>query len=148
MEDLHQKVAYLQGLMAGLDLQQDSREGKILVEMVGVMNEVADHIAELRATQEELEDQLEDLEENLTDLEEEVFDDSTDWMEVECPNCHEVVCFDSDIAESDDLIEVTCPNCDAVVFVNDDEALELTEDTDHGQMRVIPGGAAADDEDI
>ncbi|MFZ5650999.1 MAG: AraC family transcriptional regulator, partial [Bacillota bacterium] len=52
--------------------------------------------------------------------EQEAGDDVEEYLEVDCPRCGEVVCFDSDILEDNDTIEVTCPNCDEVVFINDD----------------------------
>ena len=42
-----------------------------------------------------------------------------DYVEVECPQCHDIICFESDIVDDEDIIEVTCPNCSKVVFVND-----------------------------
>ena len=42
-------------------------------------------------------------------------------VDVECPNCHETVCFDESILYDEDPIEVICPNCEAVVFSNEDE---------------------------
>ena len=50
-----------------------------------------------------------------------------DYVEMTCPNCGEVVCFDQDILEADEAIEVVCPVCDGVVFTND---LEYTEPVD------------------
>ena len=68
----------------------------------------------------------------LADVEDEVFDvdddEDDDMVDVECPNCHEQVCFDASILYDDDLIEVTCPNCGAVVFVNDEEDDEELEE--------------------
>ena len=40
-------------------------------------------------------------------------------MEVECKNCHDIICFEEELLFDDDVIEITCPNCNQVVFVND-----------------------------
>ena len=132
MKDLMQKVAYLQGLADGLNLEE-SKEGKVISEMLGVMEEMVDYMGFLKEEQEELEDYMESIDSDLADLEDDFFDDECDececgceeedddFVEIECPSCHEEVCFDAEVLFDDDLIEVTCPVCDTVVFVNGDE---------------------------
>ena len=62
---------------------------------------------------------LDSLDEELMDLEEDIYrHDDEGFVEMECPECHQVVYFDTSILDSEDDIEVTCPNCDSVVFVN------------------------------
>ena len=123
MRDLQQKVAYVQGLSDGLDLE-NSKEGRIISEMLGILEGMADYIDSLQEQLEDMEDYIESIDSDLSDVEDEIFGDEEeggedDMVDVECPNCHEQVCFDSAILYDDDLIEVTCPNCNAVVFVND-----------------------------
>ncbi|MGI6552852.1 MAG: CD1247 N-terminal domain-containing protein [Bacillota bacterium] len=133
MVDLQKKVAYLQGLMEGLDLE-DSKEKRILKQVLDILEDVTDALQELKQGQTDLEDYIESVDEDLFDLEDEIYDDDDDdddddyrcdcdedgeYVEVECPKCHDLVVFDASIMEDDDLIEVTCPNCDEVVFVND-----------------------------
>ena len=44
-----------------------------------------------------------------------------DHIEIECPECEEIVCL-KQIYYDEDLIEITCPNCDAVVYrIGEDE---------------------------
>lgn len=128
MTDLKARVAYLQGLSAGLDLKADTREGKLLSGIIEVLDEFADSVSELEEAQNQLEDYIESIDEDLFHLEDEIYDDADaeednfagEYLEADCPRCGETVCFDSDILEDDDIVEVTCPNCDEVVFVNDD----------------------------
>lgn len=128
MHDLTERAAYLQGLAEGLDLGMDSKEGKVLSSMIDLLQDLAHSVSDLQVSHTELETYVETLDEDLYDLEDEVYedaaldlaDDEDDYVEVECPSCHETVSFDSDILEDDDILEVTCPNCDTVVFVNDD----------------------------
>ena len=131
MKEILQKVAYLQGLADGLELE-DSKEGRLIKEMLTVLDAMTDYIGALDEQIEDMEDYLESLDSDLADVEEEVFefdDEDDDMVDVECPNCHEQVCFDSSILYDDDLIEVTCPNCGAVVFVNDEEdEIELNDE--------------------
>ena len=92
---------------------------------------------------------IEEIDDDLYRLEEEHHDEDHDreedeYIEVTCPECGEVVCFDAEIVDDDDIVEVTCPNCDAVVFVNDDEG-ELEEMPD---SRRLSGNNKDKEEDI
>ena len=93
---------------------------------------------------------VDELDEDLAEVEEEVYgdedddcccgddcecddddcccEDDEDYVEVQCPNCHETVCFSSDILEADEPIEVVCPVCDAAVFSNDAEYVEVEDE--------------------
>jgi len=109
-----------------MNIESDSREGRILNGIIEVLDEFAQSLKEMEAAQDQLEDYLESIDEDLFHLEEGIYNDAEDseqeddYLEVDCPRCGEVVCFDSDILEDDDTVEVTCPNCDEVVFINDD----------------------------
>lgn len=140
MCELKAKVAYLQGMSAGLDLSQDSKEGRLLKGIIEVLDEFAQTVGGLEEGQEQLEDYVESLDEDLYHLEDDFYEDDAckegEYLEVDCPKCGETVCFDSDILEDDDIVEVTCPNCDEVVFVNDDN--------DDEQPEMIAGRVAGD----
>ncbi|MDA8211028.1 MAG: AraC family transcriptional regulator [Clostridia bacterium] len=149
MKELKQRVSYLQGLADGLDVGKETREGRLLNEIIDVLGQFADYIEDLDSAQAELEDYVESINEDLNDLEDEVFDDDhgcscddDEFVDVECPKCHEIVCFEADILDDEDSIEVTCPNCHEVVFVNDGEILEM-ETEEHLDSHV-----AKKDEDI
>ncbi len=130
MQDLTERAAYLQGLVDGLDLGKESKEGKVLNGMIGLLHEMAHSVTELEKSHSELETYVEAVDEDLLDLEDEVYEDDIqltgdedyedDYIDVECPVCRETVCFDPEILEDDDVVEVTCPNCDTVVFVNEE----------------------------
>jgi len=122
MTDLKAKVAYLQGLSTGLDLDANSKEHKLFNGIIEVLDEFADSVVELEEEQEQLEDYLETIDEDLYHLEGEIYedDDLDDFIEVRCSKCGETVYFDSHIPEDEDVVEVICPTCDEVVFVNDE----------------------------
>ena len=143
MCELKEKVVYLQGLAKGMELKENSKEGKLIAEMLDLLGNMADKINELAGEQDDLSDYVEELDDDLTELEDNFYgeydddsecccdddedycscDDDEDYVEVTCPQCHEVVCFDKDILDSEDLIEVVCPVCDAVVFVNNGQGV-------------------------
>ncbi|MEL7567877.1 MAG: CD1247 N-terminal domain-containing protein [Dehalobacterium sp.] len=122
MKDLKQQVSYLQGLAEGLGISEETKEGKIIKQIIEVLEGMALSIDDLKMQQADMETYLESIDDDLNDLEEDFYDDEdddTDYVEVKCPGCNDIVCFDADILEDDDLVEVTCPRCNEVVFIND-----------------------------
>lgn len=152
MHELKSKVAYLQGLSSGLNLNPDTTEGKLFQGIIGVLEEFANSFAQLEKSQEELEDYVETVDQDLSDLEEEFYKrQENDYVEVECPNCGETVCFDANVLEDDATVEVICPNCDEVVFINDDTLQPADEpEALEGSVAagITGGGVAGEEEDI
>ncbi len=125
MSDLKAKVAYLEGLAVGLNLPEDSKEGKLLEGIVEVLGEFADAVDNLEDAQGSLEDYLESIDEDLYALETQfnrTADDEdaeyAEYYEVECPKCEHVVCVDSDIFEDGNVESIKCPNCDEAIMLN------------------------------
>ena len=136
MQHMRKKIAYIRGLAEGMDLRH-SKEGRILTNIIQVLEDMAESMEVLEERQDELETYMETIDEDLHDLEEDVYEDiefadedNDDYIEATCPDCGDVVFFESDIVDDEDLIEVTCPNCDEVVFMNDG-TYELEEDHNH-----------------
>ena len=121
MRELKERVAYLQGLTEGLDVRDQSKEGRIINSLIEVMGEVVDNLDTLWDAHQQLEDYMETIDEDLYHLEGGELDDDLDeqTVEVTCPRCSDRVSFDSNVIEDGDVIEVTCPSCDEVVYVND-----------------------------
>lgn len=133
MGSIKEKVAYLQGLTRGLNINDQSTEGKLLLNVIDVLHDIADEINCLHVTQEDLENYVETIDEDLTELEEDVYEDDVtddDVIEVECPSCHETITFEADLLNEDDVVEVTCPNCGDVVYENTIEFAEEDDDVD------------------
>lgn len=143
MQTLRSRVAYLQGLSSGMNLNASSDEGKLLTGIIDVLEDFARSFDGLEAAHQEMEDYLDSIDEDLCELEDTVyegreeFDSGSEYLEVECPNCGEIVCFEAGILETDDIIEVTCPHCDQVAFVNDAFINEVHGDV-HGQGQTGP----------
>lgn len=124
---LNERAAYIKGLAEGMELNTDSKEGKIISALIELCSDMADEIAALdeqvdtvHAYCEELDADLGEVEELLLEEEddldcdgdccccdEDCEADDEDYFEVECPSCGEVVCFDGSI----DPEELTCPAC-------------------------------------
>lgn len=143
MQNIRSRVSYLQGLVSGLDIDNSTKEGRILNEMVQLLGDVSKELEELRANQAELESYLETLDEDLYDLEGEFYGTQDDMLDIDeenmvkvrCPECHDLVYFDADLLDDDDIIEITCPQCETVVYSTDDDfnqdvQVELVADTE------------------
>jgi phage FluMu protein Com len=150
MSNLRERIAYLQGLAEGLKLGEGDQKDKIIREVISVLADFADELENLQVAVEDLEMYLEDIEEDLEDFEEdeedffseEQVDQQVKYIEVECPRCHDIICFEEDILDDEDVIEVTCPNCNRVVFVNDG-SMPLPE-----RKKERSGDSPSDDEEI
>ena len=137
--ELIEKIGYLKGLADGVDLDKTTKEGKIIAALLDVVDLLANRVVELEQDVEELNDYCEELDEDLGDVEELLYDDEDeddeccdgdceccdgcddydmeDTYEVECPTCHETICFD----ESLDPTDLTCPACGAKINCRGDE---------------------------
>lgn len=134
MKHLYEEVAYLKGLAEGLEISAESKEGKMIHKIVDALEVFADAIVTLDEEQEELQDFVESIDEDLADLEEEIADMEDDlyeedeedddedfsYIEMECPNCGELVEIDEDLLY-DDEVDVVCPDCKAVILSSEDD---------------------------
>lgn len=118
MTSLKARVAYLQGLAAGLELPADSKEARLLEGIVEILSEFAEAVDELEVSQERLEDYLESIDEDLYGLERDVYPDEdergidTQCLDVMCPECEEAVGPDDRPAGGGGISLVNCPHCE------------------------------------
>ena len=73
MGNLTDRAAYLRGLAEGMGLDKEKKEHKLLLEMLGLMDEMAQKVSDLDADVGELEEYVEDLDSDLSDMEEVLF---------------------------------------------------------------------------
>ncbi len=116
MGNLKSRVAYLQGLVAGLELPEDDGEGKILSGIVDVLGAFANQVEELESSHANLEHYVESLDEDLYALESEIYHDTEDaaqegFLEIECPECRATVSVEPEMLEDEEMEPVVCPNC-------------------------------------
>ena len=126
---ISEKVAYLKGLAEGLNLDTDSKEGKLISVMIGILEEVGLSLEDMEENALNLGEEIDALSDDLADVESIVYDededdeDEEDGFEVECPNCDEPLFIgDDELAEG----VVVCPNCDTRF------SLDLSDDTVEG----------------
>lgn len=128
MKYLYEEVAYLKGLAEGLEISEETKEGKIINKIVDVLESFADAIVELEEEQIELIDYVESIDEDLSDIEDDIYEEEDDedddeeynYIEMECPNCNDFVEIDEDLLYNED-IDIVCPNCQAVILSSEDE---------------------------
>lgn len=132
MSYLSERISYLGGLAEGMEIGNETKEGRFLLALVSVMKEMVETIDEIEEKNEELLDYVQVLEEKI--LDESGLEDDTEEYEnlcerffaVECPECGEVVYFDQNMADSDNVL--ICPECNAPIKDPDDDEEDASVD--------------------
>lgn len=122
MENLNEKVAYLKGFLKGSDLDLTTSEGKILKEIIEVLEDTAEEIENLKEEQAEIAEYVDILDEDLSELEEEFYgeDEEEAFLEMTCPNCGETIYLEPELFEEEE-VSLTCPNCGEEIFLEEEE---------------------------
>lgn len=119
---LTEKAAYIKGLVEGLGLSDDSKEGKVYAAILDLLGDLALSCEDNEAGLDELYELVDTIDEDLGAVEEEVYDlcdcdDDCDCCDDEyavvCPNCNEEIAIDIDTIMNEEAI--TCPNCGEIL---------------------------------
>lgn len=152
MEFLYERVAYLKGLADGLDIEESTKEGKLLINIIDILEDFADAIVELDEDTEEISEYVDVMDEDLASIEDDIYEDEpyedifyedsfyeddendeeTDeigFVEIECPNCHEDVYVDEDLLYENSG-NVVCPRCHETVDFEEIEDYCCNDDFD------------------
>lgn len=140
---ISEKVAYLKGLMEGMNLSADSNEGKLFRAIVDVLDEIALEVEDLTDEVMELGDGLDVISDDLSDVEDVIFDeddfddyndeddededDEEECYATTCPECEEEIFFDDSVLEDG---KVECPNCGATLEFDPADLVEDEEEKD------------------
>ncbi len=137
---ISEKVAYLQGLAEGMNLDESTKEGKLLLAILDVLEDMAEEFSDIEDEIVDLEDGLDAVSDDLNDLEEFLYEESDDEDDEDdeddddeelfvttCPECEEEVVFDESVLEDG---EVICPNCGAKLEFDLSDLANATEDED------------------
>ena len=135
-----EKVSYIKGLADGLDLDKNSKEGKLFAAIIDALEDIA-------LTVSDNSEHIDAVDEDLAALEDWVYEDNGcdgdcdgcdgydyDYDDdedegvysFECPHCHETVFFDESLCDDDDA-DLVCPACGAkldrnsIFEIDDDE---------------------------
>lgn len=127
--DICEKISYIKGLTEGLELNTESKEGKILAAIIDLLGDMTEEICEIEDGLDELTEQLDAVDEDLSTVEEIVYDDEGDDCGCGCSNCHcgsegcqcgndGCCCCGSD--DDDELYEIECPACHDTIYLDAD----------------------------
>lgn len=136
MKYLGEEVAYLRGLAEGLEIESETKEGKMICKIIDVLENLADTLDDMQEDYDELVEYVESVDEDLSEVEdilyeedEDDFDDDYDdcddedelsYIEMECPNCGDLVDIDEELL-FDDSVDVICPNCQAIILSSEED---------------------------
>ena len=117
MMTVTEKVAYLKGLVEGLDLGKDDKEKKVINAVLDVLEDLALAVSDLDDEMELVTEQLDAVDEDLADLEE-VFYEELDDCDCDCDDC------DCGCDCDDEMYEVECPNCGEMIYFDEEIILD------------------------
>ena len=85
MMSLTEKLAYIQGLCEGLALDETTKEGKVLLAVVELLDDLTDTVSQLDSDVDQIFDELDAIDEDLTDVEDALLydDEDEDWDDEE-----------------------------------------------------------------
>ncbi len=124
---LTEKAAYIKGLAEGLELDQTTKEGKVLAALLDLVDELTADVAEIHNDIDEIDEDLNDLTdyvEELDDdlqavedfLDEEPYDEDEDEDDGECDGD----CENCDGCDDSDYYEIVCPSCGETVCFDEE----------------------------
>ena len=135
-----EKVAYLKGLMGGMNIDRESNEGKLFSVIADILNDVALDIEELESDIFDLGEDVDAISDDLSDVEDYLFEDEDEddyddddedyeydedeeplFFEVTCPACENTITVDEDVVN---LGAIQCPNCGEMLEFEFDEEEE------------------------
>ena len=132
--DLNAKAAYIRGMMKGMEFDPTTQEGKIIVAMMDLLEEMAAQVTEHDDALDQVYDELETLDQDVDDIVSDLYaddddededdeDDDSTMYEVTCPNCGQISTLDEETL-MDPEGDLVCPHCGATFDVE----LEGTEE--------------------
>jgi proteasome assembly chaperone (PAC2) family protein len=87
MNSIISRAFYLNGLIEGLGITNETKEGKAITELTNIVRDMAIEVEDLQRAQEEIEDFIDNMDEDLADVEDEIFENN-DEDDVECFDVH------------------------------------------------------------
>ena len=141
MMSLTEKLAYIQGLCEGMELDGTTKEGKVLLAIVDLLDDLTDTVSQLDNDIDQIFDEIDAIDEDLTDVEDALLYDEEDEDEDDCGCGHHhhhhggcgCGCHDDEDEEWEDdedltdlydeenpLYEITCPKCGDIVCMDED----------------------------
>ena len=127
---LTEKSAYIKGLAEGLELDQSTKEGKVIAALLDLVDELShevadieEDIAEIDEDLDYLNDYIEEIDEDLADVEDfldeeidedDLYDDDDEDEDDDDFYC-DGVCEGCDGCDDEEFFEIVCPSCGETV---------------------------------
>ena len=121
-----EKVAYLKGLMEGMELDTTSKEGKLFKIISEILEDLALDVEDIEENAYDLAEEIDALSDDLADIEDIIYDDDDeddydDEDEEGCYGCGSCCgAADGEDDEDPQFFEVTCPSCNKTITVDED----------------------------
>ncbi|APF26016.1 TPA: hypothetical protein LA742_001859 [Clostridium botulinum] len=122
MKSITSKVSYLKGLIEGLEVKEDSKEGKIISVMSDILQDIAYEVEDMKESQSIIQEYVDTIDQDLLSLQEDFYDEDEDedfledFMGIECPMCDETIYIDKDVFGG--KANICCPNCHKEISLN------------------------------
>ena len=114
---LSEKAAYLKGLMDGLEIDDSTKEGKVLLALYDVVSEICETVDTIDADVDDIVEFCSTIDEDLAEVEDELYGEDCDCdccCDGDC-DCDECDCD----CDDDCTYEVVCPTCGDTIELND-----------------------------
>jgi len=131
MNNLKEKVSYLKGLADGMQINDTTNEGKLLLAIIDVLDDIALAVDDIEEVQEELSEQVDEMDEDLAEIEKLIYDEEEEEeviSEFDCPHCGGSVDLADAFMKKDSVL---CPHCNKEIEIEwscDCEECEECED--------------------
>ncbi len=123
-----EKLAYLKGLVAGLNLNDDKKDTKVIRNLMELLEDIVLDMENLEDGFYEFQQQLDEVDEDLGAIEKDLYEVDGNkpapskqqkkkkskktkdelYYEVTCPTCGDTICLDEELIN---VGEMECPNC-------------------------------------
>lgn len=136
---LGEKVSYLKGLMEGLDLDENTKEGKVIAVMADILQDMALSVEDMQDQIDEIVEVVDTIDEDLGMVERDFYeldddccddddcdccDDDDELYEVVCPSCGDTICLNEGMLEEGSM---TCPGCGELLEFDYEDEDEIGE---------------------
>ncbi len=78
MKSITSKVSYLKGLIEGLEVKKDSKEGKVISVMSDILQDIAYEVEEMKESQSIIQEYVDTIDQDLLSLQEDFYDEDED----------------------------------------------------------------------
>lgn len=124
MSKLSEKLAYLKGLMEGLNLKEKEPETKIISGLIEALELANERIDYLEDKTEDMDDYIDEIDHDLGELEDFVVGEEDDECDCGCNYHDDEYDYDEDDNEP---VSYECPGCGAEVELDPEELMEEEE---------------------